>query len=114
MHGVKSRPDANDDLETFGGYRLDGLYVFGPLGMRCILGILIDELIVQSTARVRGSSPDAERLAKVRTRGATLQRLYTPDELREMEAERRRPRSGLGLYGRPRKPATSGRKRKAA
>lgn len=104
----------DDPDDPYGGYRLDGLYVHGPRGMRCQLGILIDQLIARSLVRVRGSSPDAERIVKVRTRGAEMQRKYTAAELREMERERRQGRSGYALYGRPTKPANSGRKRRVA
>ena len=101
--------------DVFGGYDQQGLYVFGPRGMRCLLGVLIDQLMARSTVRVRGSSPDAERIAKVRTRGADMQRKYTADELQDMERERRQPRmTRLGGFNAPTKPATSGRKRKAA
>lgn len=43
-----------------------------------------------------------------------MQRKYSLSELQAMEAARRQHRSGFGLYGRPVKPATSGRKRRAA
>lgn len=97
-------------VDVFGGYNELGLYVFGPAGMRCVLAMLIADSLV----RVFGTTAEGERRAKVRNNAARLQNTYTPDELREMERERRQSRSGYGLYGRPAKPATSGRKRKAA
>jgi hypothetical protein len=114
---MNERCDRNDDPENpFGGYRADGLYALGPLGMRCALGILIDQLIARSLVRVRGRSPDAERIAKIRTRGADLQRKFTPAELREMERERRQPRLTYvgGFLKSSGKRPNSGRKRRVA
>lgn len=109
---MKESPDLSSDEAIFGGYRLDGLYVFGPLGMQCALAALIAE----SLLRVTGRTAYGERRALIRERADELRSLYTPAELREREAERRqaRPLSGYGLYGRPTKPATSGRKRRVA
>lgn len=101
--------DNRDVADIFGGYRPDGLYFYGPASMRCVLAVLI----ANSLLIVTGSSPDAERIARIRTKGNAMQERFTPDELREMEAERRRPRSGHPFYPRPLKPPTSGR-RKAA
>jgi hypothetical protein len=115
LHGVKIRPDVdpNDDPENpFGGYRLDGLYALGPLGMRCALAALI----AHSLLRVTGRTAYGERRAWIRERAEEKRRRFTPAELRAMELERRqaRPQSGYGLYGRSTKPTTSGRKRRAA
>jgi hypothetical protein len=105
------RPDANDDPEhPFGGYRLDGLYVFGPRSITCALAALIaDSLLL-----VTGTSQSGERTARIRYRAAELRRKYSIPELQAMEVARRQVRSGYGLYGRPAKPATSGRKRRVA
>jgi hypothetical protein len=60
---MNERPDRNDDPEDpFGGYRLDGLYAFGPVGMRCALAAMI----YNSLLIVTGSTPEGERKVKVR------------------------------------------------
>lgn len=101
--------EESDDI--WGGYNELGLYIYGPAGMRCVLAVLI----AQSLLIVTGSTFDGMRRAQVRERADHMRETYTRDELLEMESERRTfQRTGYGLYGRPRKPATSGRKRKAA
>lgn len=123
-------PDRNDDpANPYGGYRLDGLYAFGPKGMKCALAVLI----AFSLLRVSGSSPHGSRRCKVVNQGReAIRRAHRwrdngsdPDDdeadfYREVLAiqagkdQRIRLRSGYGLYGRATKPANSGRKRRVA
>jgi hypothetical protein len=89
--------DPNDDPERpFGGYRPDGLYVFGPTGMRCSLAALIE---MSKLLRVTASSPDGERKQRVTYKGR--------------EAKARQVRIG-GYWVDSGKRPTSGRKRRAA
>src|SRR5262245_45937964 len=120
--------DRNDDPSNpFGGYRLDGLYVFGPRGMRCSLAILI----AMSLLRVSGSSTRGLRVCLIADRSREMQRRARnwladgadPDDenaslFRAILAysagtdERERPRTTkLGRFHVPRtKPAASGRR----
>jgi len=83
---------ARDETAIFGGYRADGLYLFGPVGTHCALAVLI----YFTHCAVTASSPEGERRQRVVYKGREAQR-----------------RSGYSLYGRPTKPATSGRRRAA-
>lgn len=103
------------DVEAiYGGHRPDGLYVFGPEGMACVLGKLIDELIAESLCRVTGSTRDGLRRAQVRQQADYLRSKYDVSELQAREAARRQMRSGHPFFARPVKPKNSGRKRRAA
>jgi hypothetical protein len=112
LHDVKVSPDVTPEESEaiYGGYRLDGLYVFGPAGIRCVLAALIAE----SLLLVSGSTPEGERRMLIRERADKLRRTYTIPALQAMEVARRQFRSGYGLFGRPTKPANSGRKRRVA
>ena len=111
LDSLSDRFDSNDDPSNpFGGYRLDGLYVFGPAGIKCVLAAMI----ANSIFRAFGSTPEGERRVKVRTRADELRRRYSLSELQSMEVARRQVRSGFGLYGRAVKPKNSGRKRRVA
>lgn len=107
--------DRNDDPERpFGGYREDGLYVFGPTGMRCSLAALI----ANSLLRVSGSTVAGLRRAHVRDRAAYLRRKYTIPALQAMDVARRQMQPCMMRVGDHLKPAgkrpNSGRKRRAA
>lgn len=112
---MNERPDRNDDPERpFGGYRPDGLYVFGPKGERCSLA----QLIAFSLLRVTGSTPEGERKVKIRTRAAELRAKYSLSELQAMDVARRQMQPRMTRVGGFLKPAgkrpNSGRKRRAA
>lgn len=113
---MSDQQDRNDDPSNpFGGYRLDGLYVFGPVGMRCVLAALIAD----SLLRVTGRTAYGERKVWIRERAEEKRRLYTPSELREMERQRRQglpqrmTRVGRFLESSAKRP-NSGRKRRVA
>jgi hypothetical protein len=112
---MNERPDRNDDPEDpFGGYRLDGLYAFGPVGMRCVLAAMI----YNSLLRVTGSTPEGERKVKVRTRATELRAKYSLSELQAMDVARRQMQPRLTYVGGFLKPSgkrpNSGRKRRVA
>ena len=120
--------DRNDDPDRpFGSYRPDGLYFFGPAGPMCVLAFLIYYTYCERTAatqdgerraRVAGKADDALRAARRwRDDGADTYDDRAEHHMRVLliAGEWSTPQVGyVGRFTRPRKPATSGRKRKAA
>ena len=84
----------------------NGLFHGGPEGERDALV----QLVGYQHCAVSASTPENERRQHVvyRARKAVEQQEY------EQAANPTPPRSGYGLYGRPRKPAASGRRKKVA
>lgn len=112
-----------------GDHGPDGLFVGGPIGEQCVLAMLIGFIFCTD----HGSMPDAARQQSVTYRGRKLQRQAIawrdddgadPDDpnaalyaavLRVMAGESRpMGASNGGGYARPKKPLSSGRKRKVA
>jgi hypothetical protein len=98
--------DRHDDpAHPYGGHRPDGTYALGPKGPICILALLI----AYTYCTVSASTTDGQRKADVTYKGRRSQ------ELRDEGLLDDPPRFAyVGRFTGPRKPATSGRKRKAA
>jgi len=93
-------------------YRSDGLYAFGPASMRCALAFLV----YFTFCAVSAATPEGERRRRVVEAGRDEIRKRERDQSLGLDYEPVRPqiRSGHPFYARPLKPATSGRKKKAA
>lgn len=122
--------DRHDDADNpFGGYRPDGLYVFGPKGPICVLALLV---YFTYCARTSAATPDGERRQRIVGKAQDALRAAqrwrddpdsdSDDEMAlyytrvlELAGEWKMPQVGhVGRFTRPRKPAASGRKRRAA
>ena len=90
------------DDDKYGGHNQQGLYVHGPAGIRCALAVLV----YFTYCAVSAATPENERKQRVTYRGRDAQRRLTDGEEPPMRM--------VGRFLCPAKPATSGRKRKAA
>lgn len=106
------RVDPNDDPQNpYGTYRPDGLYFFGPKGPISVLALLIAFTFCNSERTV----PENARRQRVAYRGRRMKELRNDGLIEDEPRPWLGPRYGyVGKFNLPRKPANSGRKRKAA
>lgn len=107
-----TRVDPNDDpANPYGIDRPDGTYHFGPKGPICVLALLIAFTFCASERAI----PENERRQRVAYRGRRMRELRDEGLVTDEPKPWVGPRYGyVGKFNLPRKPANSGRRKKAA